>query len=358
MTNTSFRWTKRRITVTVLLAAIVGVLVFYPLPYFIKAPGSAEPVKGRVTVGDSQWKEQGDFLFTTVLQHIKPSILEYAIVRMKEKYTETQGVEKAIGGVSDIDAYNQLTEWMRVDSETSSVAAAYKYLGKPITVEKTGVIIRSFLKDSPASKVLHEGDILVGVEGTAITTAADLAERLKGKKVGDSVKVQVKRGKKLLDFAVSLVALEAENGTTRPGIGFYYSQVQKADPSIPVQFKLEDIGGPSAGLMLSLDIVSKLEEKDYTRGRQIAGTGTIDADGNVGQIGGIRYKLVAASRQGAEYFLVPKDPEGSQGGNQKEAEAFLTEYQTGMKLVPVATLKEAADFLSALPVKEPSGAAK
>jgi Lon-like protease len=349
MRSTPIRWTKARIAGAVSLAVVLGFLTFYPLPYFIKTPGSAEPVKGRVSIEGSEWQEEGDFLFTTVLQHIKPSILEFAYVRLKEKYTETIPVQKAIGNVSDVDAYNQLTEWMRIDSESSAVMAAYKYIGKPLQVEQTGVIIRSFLKGSPASKLLHEGDIVIGAEGQTVHTAAELAERLKGKKTGDTVSIQVQRGKKTVEAAVPLIDLDSENGTPRPGIGFYHSQVQKALPDVPVKFKLNDIGGPSAGLMLSLDIVSKLEQKDYTRGRKIAGTGTIDAEGNVGQIGGIRYKLVAASREGAEYFLTPKDVQETDG-NQKEAEEFLKTYDTPMKLVPVATLKEAADFLAALPV--------
>ncbi|MDF2925011.1 MAG: ylbL [Paenibacillaceae bacterium] len=355
MAKTPFKWTRKKIAGLVSLSVLLGFLSFYPLPYFIKAPGSAESVKGRVSVEGSDWKEQGDFLFTTVLQHIKPSILEYGFVRLMEKYTETVPVQKAIGNVSNIEAYNQLTEWMRIDSETSAVTAAYKYLGMSLQIEHTGVIIRSFLPGSPASRQLHEGDILTGAEGQPVKTAAELAERLKNKQAGDIVNIQVQRGKKQLELDIPLVQLDADTQTPRVGIGFYHSQVQKASPDVPVRFKLDDIGGPSAGLMLSLDIVSKLERKDYTKGRLIAGTGTIDAEGNVGQIGGIRYKLVAASREGAEYFLAPKDVNESDG-NQKEAEAFLTDYQTDMKLVPVATLAEAADFLAALPEKAPAAA--
>ncbi len=348
MSNNRSSWSKARLGGTVALAAILGFLLFYPLPYFVKTPGSAEAVKTRVSVESSDWQEKGDFLFTTVLQHIKPSILEYAFVRVKEKYTETVPVEQAIGNVSDVDAYNQLTEWMRVDSEASAVMAAYDYLNKPLQVEETGVIIRSFLKDTLASRKLHEGDIVTGIEGKPIRNSEELALQLKNRKPGDAVKVQIQRGKKTLEETVTLVKLDDGGGASRAGIGFYFSPVRKALPDIPVKFKLDDIGGPSAGLMLTLDIVSKLEQKDYTRGLKIAGTGTIDAKGNVGQIGGIRYKLVAASREGAAYFLCPKDVLTTDG-NQKEAEAFLQDYSTKMKLVPVATLKEAAAFLAGLP---------
>jgi Lon-like protease len=338
------RWNKRRLLIAALLAVIIGILTMYPLPYFLKTPGPAETLKGRVSIEGSNWEEKGDFLFTTVLQFMEPSILEYLYVKLTEDYWEKVPVEQAIGNVSNVDAYNQLTEWMRVNSEASAVIAAFDYMNKPVTVEKTGVIIKAFLEGSPASKLLHEGDIIIGVDGQPITTVQELAERLKAKKKGDSARIQVTRGKKTSEVTVPV--MELDEG--RVGIGFYHDQVQLATPSVPVRFKLEDIGGPSAGMMLSLDIISKVEQKDYTRGRKIAGTGTIDADGRVGQIGGIRFKLIAASKEGAEYFLLPKDIAATDG-NQKEAEAFIKTLDTTMKLVPVATLQEAADFLASLP---------
>lgn len=342
------RRNRKRIITAGAAAAVIGFLTFYPLPYFLKTPGSAEPVKTRVAVAGSEWSEKGDFLFTTILQHVKPGILEYAYVRLTEDYTETVPLKQAIGNVSNVDAYDQLTEWMRIDSEASAVIAAHHYLGRSVRVEQTGVIIRSFLPNAPASKLLHEGDIITAADGRPVKTVQDLAGLMKDKKKGDSVRLQVKRGRETEEATVPVIELESENGTPRLGIGFYHAQVQQAFPEPAIRFRLEDIGGPSAGLMLSLDIISKLEQKDYTRGRKIAGTGTIDAEGNVGQIGGIRFKLVAASREGAEYFLVPKD-KGAAESNQKDAEAFLRGYSTKMKLVPVATLKEAADFLSSLP---------
>lgn len=345
------RRSRIRIAAAGILAAVLGFLLFYPLPVFLKTPGSAEPVKPRVSVADNRWSEKGDFLFTTVYQYVKPGPLEYAFVRLKERFTETVPIEKAIGSVTNVDAYNQLTEWMRDDSESSAVLAAYHYLNRPVQVEQTGVIVRAFTPNTPAAKELLEGDIIVSIDGRPVRTVQDMADYVKNKKKNDTVTLGVKRGKNTLERKVPLIELDnGSDGAPRLGIGFYNAQVQKAIPDVPVRFNLDDIGGPSAGLMLSLDIVSKLEQKDYTRGRQIAGTGTIDADGNVGQIGGIRYKLVAASREGAEYFFVPKDKEATDG-NQKEAEAFMKDYGSSMKLVPVGTLKEAADFLLTLPEK-------
>lgn len=111
---------------------------------------------------------------------------------------------------------------------------------------------------------------------------------------------------------------------------------------VKVTLSLADVGGPSAGLLFSLGIVDKLNGDgsggDLTGGRTIAGTGTIDADGKVGAVGGVALKTQAARRDGATVFLVPK-AECSDAG---------TELPKGLRLVPVTTLKGAVDSLLAL----------
>jgi Lon-like protease len=111
---------------------------------------------------------------------------------------------------------------------------------------------------------------------------------------------------------------------------------------VKVTLKLADVGGPSAGLLFSLGIIDKLDGNgsggDLTGGRNIAGTGTISADGAVGAVGGVALKTQAARRDGATVFLVPK-------GECGDAKAELPK---GLRLVPVTTLKGAVSDLVAL----------
>lgn len=127
---------------------------------------------------------------------------------------------------------------------------------------------------------------------------------------------------------------ESQDEATRAALNY----LDREDEDIEVTLKLADVGGPSAGLLFSLGIVDKLNSGDLTGGRVIAGTGTIDADGNVGAVGGVPLKTQAAERDGATVFLVPKD-------ECSEAQAELPE---GLRLIPVATLKGAVDALTAL----------
>ncbi|MEW2076551.1 S16 family serine protease [Streptomyces sp. NPDC012403] len=131
---------------------------------------------------------------------------------------------------------------------------------------------------------------------------------------------------------------ESQDEATRAAL----NHLNREDDDIEVALKLADVGGPSAGLLFSLGIVDKLNGDgsggDLTGGRVIAGTGTIDADGTVGAVGGVPLKTQAAKRDGATVFLVPKD----------ECSDAQTELPEGLRLIPVTTLKSAVDALVAL----------
>ncbi|MEN3584774.1 S16 family serine protease [Streptomyces sp. ZYX-F-203] len=115
-----------------------------------------------------------------------------------------------------------------------------------------------------------------------------------------------------------------------------YLDLDPAD--VDVTLRLADVGGPSAGLLFSLGIVDKLDTRDLTGGRVIAGTGTITSDGEVGAVGGVPLKTLGAARDGATVFLVPR-------AECADAEDGLPD---GVRLIPVETLDGAVDALTAL----------
>lgn len=112
--------------------------------------------------------------------------------------------------------------------------------------------------------------------------------------------------------------------------------------TVKVTLRLADVGGPSAGLLFSLGIIDKIDGDghggDLTGGLHIAGTGTIDASGRVGAVGGVPLKELAARRDGATVFLVPR-------GECADATA---ELPSGLRLVPVTTLNGALSALAEL----------
>ncbi|MFF2365871.1 S16 family serine protease [Streptomyces sp. NPDC058122] len=130
---------------------------------------------------------------------------------------------------------------------------------------------------------------------------------------------------------------ESQDSATEAALGYLH---EKGD--VKVTLKLADVGGPSAGLLFSLGIVDKLDGDgsggDLTGGRVVAGTGTIDADGKVGAVGGVSLKTQAARRDGATVFLVPK----------AECSDAKAELPKGLRLIPVTDLDGAVNSLVAL----------
>jgi PDZ domain-containing protein len=149
--------------------------------------------------------------------------------------------------------------------------------------------------------------------------------------------LEVTRGQDELKFSVPL--MPSTSPTTGPKIGI---QIQTAGffyhPPFPVSIATNKIsGGPSAGLMFTLTVYNSLIPGDLTRGHRIAGTGTINLDGSVGPIGGIKQKVFAAEAAGAEYLLCPVD-------NYKDAVSVAK-----IPVIKVATVQQALDFLHSLP---------
>lgn len=334
------------VTLFIVIVLAIGLAQFLSWPYVIYGPGSAEPVHPRVETG-RKLEEKGSFLFTTVSTYSKPNAFSLAYAWLNPRM-DIQTEEQATGGTSNYGAYRNLLAWMRDSSEATALLAAYGAMDKKIDVEEKGVIIVHFLKDSKAIAAgLQEGDIITSVDGKTTLTAEELTSSLTSRKPGDKVKLAGTRGGKPLEVTVELIKMPQ---TGRTGIGFQHSSVIKVNAPDPVKFDFNDVGGPSAGLMMTLEIVAQLSGEDLTHGYRIAGTGTIDASGKVGQIGGIKYKLMAADKEKADYFLVPYDKAAGLS-NWKEAEKTVKDLKLSPKLIPVATLTEALEFVRKLEQK-------
>ncbi|TFE26895.1 SepM family pheromone-processing serine protease [Cohnella luojiensis] len=317
-----------------------------PWPYMLYGPGSAESVHPRVETGH-KLDEKGALLFTTVSTYSNPNIFSIIYARLNPRM-EVKSQEEATGGVTNIKAYRNLLSWMRDSSEANALMAAYKVMNKPIDVKQEGVIVYALLPESKARENgLQEGDIITHADGKETKTVKELSGYLSGKKPGDKVTVSGTRGEEKFEATVPLIKMNPGN---RTGIGFQNDTVLKVTPSDPVKFDFADTGGPSAGLMMTLEIVAQLTGEDLTRGFRIAGTGTISADGTVGLIGGINYKLMAADRENADYFLVPYNEKNK--ANWTLAEKTVKDLKLSPKLVKVSTLQEALDFLKGLAPKK------
>ena len=339
------RQLRNPLVVTALVAAVLGaVAAGWRWPYVMYGAGTAEPVHDRIT--GKPLEEKGAFLYTTVMTYPRPNTF-FLLYGWLHPRMEVLRLQQATGGTVNYEAYHNRNVWMRDNAVAEALIAAYDAIGVPLQVEQTGIIVYQFLETTKAREAgLQEGDIINAVDGKPARTGEELAERLQEKSPGDTVRVSGTRGGKPFEAEVPLIKLS----DGRTGIGFLHRPVIKVTPPDPVSLDFSDTSGPSGGLIMTLELVAHLTGEDLTRGYRVAGTGTISADGSVGQVGWVRYKLMAAHREKADYFLVPYVEEGGLD-NWKEAEAAVQEFDLSPRLVPVTSLKDAIEFLRGLPPK-------
>ncbi|APT90184.1 hypothetical protein CSPHI_02840 [Corynebacterium sphenisci DSM 44792] len=188
-------------------------------------------------------------------------------------------------------------EVMFADSEANATAAALRALGRPVQVAVARV-----LDDGPAAGVLEEGDVVLAVDGVGVTGPRELQDAVGAHAPGEEVTLRVARDGAERELAVRLGEHPEDPARGHLGVGI----AARPGEGVRVDYNVSGIGGPSAGLIMTLALVDKLSPGDLTGGRHIAGTGTIDGIGTVGEIGGITHKIAAAREAGAELFLVPE----------------------------------------------------
>jgi PDZ domain-containing secreted protein len=215
-----------------------------------------------------------------------------------------------------------------LSSEQAAETVALGHLGYPVKV-----VVQGLVEDSPSEGKLQEGDAIEAIDGRPTPDADVLNDVLAAIPGGSRVSVSYTR---LGEPGTAEITTKRAEGRKGSLLGVMI--LEQPSASFDVDIKVEDVGGPSAGLMLTLGILDLVGDEDLTDGAVVAGTGTIDADGKVGPIGGIALKMVAARDIDADLFLVP-------AGNCAEA---LAAADPGVPMARVATLDDALAALADL----------
>ena len=224
-------------------------------------------------------------------------------------------------------------------SENVAIAVALKYLGYDITSKGDGVSVVGILDDSPVKDKLKRGDLLNSINNDEISSASEFIAMLRTYDIGDTVKIglirDVEGNLKNLEIETKLIEHVEYEG--EPMVGFLATTVnERFDFPFEIDIKTGNVGGPSAGLMMALNVYNNLIPEDITNSLVIAGTGTIEIDGSVGPVGGVKQKVIAAKRAGAELILVPT-------ANFEEAKLLETE---STEIVAIDTFDEALQVIS------------
>jgi PDZ domain-containing protein len=345
-------WRNRRVAGFFALLALVlpGILLLIPMPWFVIQPGSATDVSPFVHVGNIKPDTKGDLLLTTISIR-QANLFDYVVSRFSDE-VDLIPKEMILAEDESEEEYEKRQKENMIASQNHAVVAAYRLAGHPVSVHVEGIEVFGQVRREPGG--LREGDLIRRVDGHALGSVEGLIEYLGTRKPGDTVTVDLVRNGRKVTQEVKLVALSpGKGGKAQAGLGIIpVTRVKvKTDPEVRIQ--AGEIGGPSAGLMFSLEVLDRLLPWDLTKGYRIAGTGTITDTGEVGQIGGIRHKIVAAYREHAEIFLCPKDV---RPGDDNERTAKETARRLGLKItvVPVSSLEEAVRYLESLPQRVPS----
>ena len=321
------------------------------MPYYQVSPGPVEDVTAYISVPGEPNAAAGDLYFLTVLVQ-QVSALEYVNALFDNEIDLRQRDTIRPPGVSQ-DQLNAANASLMQESIDRAIFVALTELGYGATLTGEGAVVSGLVEDSPAVGLLLAADVITSIDGEVIRLAGDAVAFVARSAPGDNITLGVIRpdpngDDEPLVLEIPVVLGDHPEDDTRGFIGVFLDSANVvAEFELDVSINAGNIGGPSAGLMYTLEIMNLLTEEDLTQGRQIAGTGTIEFDGDVGPIGGVRQKVFAAIDAGAYAILVPEE-------NFADAEAAAS---GDIEIVSVDRLEDALAFLRSLQAAVPASAA-
>jgi len=300
---------------------VVGVIAasFVRLPYYRLEPGSVYDTIERVdapvelvTIPD------GEIGFVTVSQTANITPWEWLDAKLDDSVRLRH--EDEVQGDQTAEELREADLRRMQVSKNSAVVVALGKLGYDLEITPIGVEVAEVFDCTAADGKLGTGDLIIGVNGVEVLDGEKLVEQLMGIGVGQDVELLVERidpANPTQSMSTELVGLTlgsaddaciveaVRSEESRPFIGIGTLTIVEEDFPIEVNIETGRVSGPSAGLAFTLAIMDVLSEGELTSGMNIVATGSIDRDGNVGPVGGIHQKTIAAERDGADVFIVP-----------------------------------------------------
>ncbi|KYO66766.1 SepM family pheromone-processing serine protease [Thermovenabulum gondwanense] len=328
---------KRNLKKLIITLVILFALNFYlSQNYSIIAPGITVDLKQIVSVEGGDKEEKGAFYLTTVsTRDINIPLFLYAFLSPS---VEIEKKEDIIPPGWDMKKYIEyMKQWME-ESQKIAEVVALKKAGYNPQILGNGAKVVEVIEDSPAKGKIFPGDVVKKVDGEKINIAEEMIKKVSNRKVGDPVTLEIDREGEKKVITIPTIESKTEKGKAMVGL---LITTMDWKPILPKKIIINtgEISGPSAGLMFTLEILNQLLPEDLTKGKKIAGTGTISLDGTVGEIGGVKQKVLAAYRDKAEIFFVPvKNAEDA-----KKAAKNLN-----IKIIPVNNIDEVLNYLRSM----------
>lgn len=307
------------------------IICIFPVNYYIVIGGGISDVSERIEVSDAT-KSKGSFNISYVSE-LKGTVLTYALSYIIPSWDRENMNDYKY---SDEDSYKDIEFRGEIDlksANSSAIKTAYSLANKKVkNVSSNIYVIATFEEYETNLKVRDE---LIGIDGNSFDSVSEYSNYLQNIENNQTVNVEVLRDEK--KHVVKCKVYESD-GRKILGVALQIVNEYVTNPEVEIKFNSSE-SGPSGGLVTTLEIYDKLVKDDVTNGLKIAGTGTVDDNGNVGSIGGVRYKLIGAEAGGADVFLVPN------GKNYKEALKVKKEKKLDIKIISVSTVSEAIEKL-------------
>ncbi|MGI9667700.1 MAG: YlbL family protein [Acidimicrobiia bacterium] len=332
------------VVAAVLMAIGITIAILWPItvPYYTLSPGPVYDTTDFVTVEDGQVSENGEMFFLTVSLK-EANVFEWAAGQLDEAVDISPRQNIRPSGVSPEQLRRESLAAMEQSKNDATFVALTK-LGYEVTLTGTGALVIETIPDTGADGVLFPDDVIVEMNGETVAFRSDVIAGLTGLEIGDVVNMLIERPieealNEFEDLSVDITLGPHVDDPTRPMIGVLLDNNEPiVEWPVNVEIDSQNIGGPSAGMMFTLEIMDQLTPDEITNGERVAGTGTIAKDGTVGPIGGVKQKVFGAIDAGAIAVLVP-------AANYDDA---LEAANGRIEVVRVEDIDDALEFLSTL----------
>ena len=329
--------TNKKILISFLIIFItISSLSLVKTDYYFMSPGP--PYQWEIEYVEINSFDFEGNLYQLTVRRDEANALIYAWSLINDSYDLYPREEILPDGVTPKELTEISIQNMRT-SENVAIAVALKNVGYEISSKGDGVSVVGLLDDSPVKEKLKKGDLLNSINNKEISSTTEFISTLRTYSIGETVSIGLLReiDGELKQMFVETTLIEHVEYEGEPMVGFLATTVnERFDFPFEIDIKTGNVGGPSAGLMMALNVYNNLIPEDITNSMIVAGTVTIEIDGSVGPVGGIKQKIIAAKRAGAELILVPV-------ANFEEAKEYRTDKTA---IVAVDTFKEALTVIS------------
>ena len=266
----------------------------------LTSPGTTRDIEPMLQVQDSKtYDADGSIEMVTVKSNLQPSLLEMVGGWLDDSIEISDRQE--ILGNRTIEQNRTLGREQMARSLDVATRVALERIGYDV-ISEAGALVLQVVPETPADRVLYQGDVIVEAENTPVVTARDLSTAVQSKSPGDKFSFSVMQ----IDGSIrkETVSLAERKGNAFLGVSIS-TYAEMAELPFEIEFAVERVGGPSAGLSLTLALLEQLLPAELLAGLNVVATGTVDPLGNVGPVGGVEQKSHSVMRSGADLFLVP-----------------------------------------------------